>query len=592
MKSTLLQLSAIALAMTLGNTVQASTSAQADKVLHVAFEAPDDGFDMVKTYNYYSGSVAQAIFEPLLRYDYLARPITLVPNTAESLPKIEQDGRVYTFKLKKGILYAPDPAFKGKKRELVAEDYVYAMQRIMDPKNTSPTYSFIDGKILGAEQVIKNAKKTGKFNYDAPIEGLKALDPYTLQIKLTRSDYNFQYIMAYISFSGVAREVVEFYGDRIAQHPVGTGPYMLGKYVPRSRIELVANPNFRGFIWDFKSSGSALDQRLIQEMQGKKMPQIGKVNVSIIEEEQSRWLAFKTGQLDLDKLTANAVEQALDGGKLKPEFTKKGIQLHPNKDIELTFTMMNMRDPVVGGTSLDKIALRRAITMSYNQAEAIKHLYKGQAIHAQMFLPEGVSGYNQNYRSSIAYNPLLANKLLDRFGYKKGADGYRTLPNGQPLILKMNTTNNSSSMISSELWKKSLDAVGLKVEFNVSNFADNLKAATQCKYMMWGGAWIADFPEGENFAQLLYGPNAGQGNLSCYESPTYDVLYKEAMLLPPEQRHAYYEKMNRQIEAENPWIIHGTRIRNWVVQPQVKGYKPHPMSSSLWHYLDIEPTKK
>ena len=84
-----------------------------------------------------------------------------------------------------------------------------------DPKNHSPTYSFIDGKIQGLEQVVANAKKTGKFNYDAPISGLKALDKYTLQFTLTRADYNFPYILAYVTFSGTAREVVEFYGDRI-----------------------------------------------------------------------------------------------------------------------------------------------------------------------------------------------------------------------------------------------------------------------------------------------------------------------------------------------------------------------------------------
>ena len=145
----------LALAMTTGQASWAKSSAHPDKVLNLAFEAPDDGFDMVKTYNFYSGSVAEAIFEPLLRYDYLARPAILVPNTAESLPKVEQDGKVYTFKIKPGIYFSPDPVFQGKKRELVARDYIYSMQRIMDPTNHSPSFSFIEGKILGADQVIQ-----------------------------------------------------------------------------------------------------------------------------------------------------------------------------------------------------------------------------------------------------------------------------------------------------------------------------------------------------------------------------------------------------------------------------------------------------
>ena len=139
--------------------------------------------------------------------------------------------------------------------------------------------------------------------------------------------------------------------------------------------------------------------------------------------------------------------------------------------------------------------------------------------------------------------------------------------------------------------EKNLDAIGVKVEFKVSNFADNLKEATQCKHMMWGGAWIADYPEGENFAQLLYGPNAQQGNLSCYTSKAYDALYQTAMKLPPQQRTPYYEQMNRQMEADNPWILHNTRVRNWLIHPQVQGFKAHPVTRAVWQYLDIEPVK-
>ena len=261
LKSVILRMTVLALAMVSAEGVSAKSPAQPDKVLNIAFEAPDDGFDMVKTYNFYSGSIAEAIFEPLLRYDYLARPATLTPNTAEALPKIEQEGKVYTFKIKPGIYFSADPAFKGKKRELVAEDYIYSMKRVMDPKNHSPTFSFIEGKILGADAAIQQAKSSGQFNYDAPIAGLKALDKHTLQITLTRSDFNFPYIMAYVTFSGTGSEVIEHYGARAGQHPVGTGPYQLHKYVPRSRIELKANPDYRGFSWNFKGENTAWGRR-------------------------------------------------------------------------------------------------------------------------------------------------------------------------------------------------------------------------------------------------------------------------------------------------------------------------------------------
>ncbi|RPE27438.1 ABC-type transport system substrate-binding protein [Acinetobacter sp. BIGb0102] len=574
--------------------VYAKTPAQADKVLRVAFEAPDDGFDMVKTFNFYSGNVADVIFERLVQYDYLANPVKLIPATAKKMPTIEKNGQVYIFKIKSGIYFTDDPAFKGKRRELVAEDYVYSIKRILDPKNHASSFSFIDNKIVGANALVEQAKKTGKFNYDAKIEGLKALDKYTIQFTLTQPDYNFPYILAYSSFGAVAREVVEYYKDRLAMHPVGTGPYMLSKYVPRSKIELVANPDYRGFVWNFKSSGTEWDNQLVREMSGKQMPQIGKVNISIIEEEQSRWLAFQSKQLDFDKVTENAIPKVLDqNNQLKPAMQKQGIRLYANKEAEITYSMLNMRDPVVGGNSLDKVALRRAIALSFNVNEYIRILRKGQAVKAEMLVPEGVSGHNPNYRSSIAYNPVLANKLLDHFGYKKGADGYRNLPNGKPLTLKINTETGSAKVMYSELWKKSLDAIGIRSDFKVSNFADNLKASSQCKYMMWSGAWHADYPEGENFTQLLYGPNVGRGNQSCYQSVAYDNLYKQAMQQPPEKRMPFYEKMSRQIEADNIWILQDTRIRNWLIQPEVLGFKAHPIMNSNWQYLDIaEPNQK
>ncbi len=569
----------------LGN---AKTPAQADKVLRIAFEAPDDGFDMVKTFNFYSGNVADVIFERLLQYDYLANPVKLVPATAQSMPVIKENGKVYIFKIKPGIYFTADPAFKGQRRELIAEDYVYSVKRILDPKNHSSSYAFIDQKIVGANALVEQAKQTGRFNYDAKIEGVKALDRYTLQFTLTQPDYNFPYILAYSTFGATAREVVDYYKDRLGMHPVGTGPYMLSKYVPRSKIELVANPDYRGFVWNFKSTGTAWDNQLVKEMTGKKMPQIGKVNISIIEEEQSRWLAFQSKQLDFDKLTSSSIPKVLDqNNQLKPAMRQKGIRLYPNKEAEITYTMLNMRDPIIGGNNLDKIALRRAIAMSFNVDEYIRILRKGQAVKAEMLVPAGVNGHNPKYRSSIGYNPSLANKLLDHFGYKKGADGYRNLPNGKALVLKINTESGSSSVMYSELWKKNLDAIGIRADFRVSNFADNLKAATQCQYMIWGGAWHADYPEGENFTQLLYGPNVGRGNQSCYSSSAYDGLYKQAMQQPPGKRMPYYEKMSRQIEAENPLILQDTRIRNWVIQSHVQGFKAHPIMNSNWQYLDI-----
>jgi len=564
-------------------------AADPDKVIHTVFEASDDGFDMARTQNYYSGWVSDAIFETLLTYDYLARPARLVPKTAEAMPEISADGKTLTFRIRKQIFFTPDPAFDGKRRELVAQDYVYAIKRLVDPVNRSPSANFVTGKIVGLDELAARAKKTGRFDYDAPVPGLSALDRYTLQIRLIHPDSNFLYALAYGGLAAVAREVIEAYGTESRIHPVGTGPYLLRQYVPRSRIVLVANPDYRGFIWNFESSGDPGDDEIIRDMRGKSMPQIGRVEIAIVEEEQSRWLTFQEGNVAFDKLPQLAAPLVLDGNRLKPEYAAQELRLYRLIEPETTFTTFNFRDPVVGGYSREKIALRRAIAMAYNVDDEIALLRNGQAIRAEMIVPIGVVGHDPTYRSSIGYDLALASRLLDHFGYKRRSDGYRTMPDGSPLLLKIRTEASASSKIVSEIWKRGLDQIGVRVQFDVSNFADNVKDATECRLMMWGSAWHADYPEGENFLQLLYGPNAGQGNHGCYQSPAYDALYKKAMALPPgAERHMLYVAMNRQMEADTAWSLHVSRVRNWLVRPWVKGFKKHPILQSDWQYLDVD----
>lgn len=570
-------------------TEQAIAAADPHKVIHAAFEAADDGFDMAHTFNYYSSWVSEGIFERLLTYDYLARPAKLVPLTAEAMPEVSDGGKTFTFHIKRGIYFTPDPAFKGVRRELTARDYAYSIKRLLDPANRAPSASMVEGKIVGLDTLAALARKTGKFDYDAPVAGLETPDPYTLRVRLKQPDYNFLYVVAYPALAAAAREVIEAYRGQSGAHPVGTGPYLLKEYVARSKIVLTANPDYRGYVWDFKSTGSAWDDQLVRDMRGKKMPQVGRVEISIIEEEQSRWLAFQGGQLDLDKLPQIAAPVVMDGARLKPEYASQGIGLYRVTEPEVIYTLFNMRDPVVGGYTPEKIALRRAIAMSYKLNDELSLIRKNQAIKAEMIVPEGVVGHDPNYRSSIPYDPDLANRLLDHYGYRRGADGYRNFPDGKALALDMRLEPDAVHREYGELWKRGLDAIGIRLNLTFSNFADNLKAAVECKLAMWGTAWFADFPEGENFLQLLYGPNVGQGNNGCYQSSQFDELFKQFVATPPgAERNRLVIEMNRQMEADTAWTLHSTRFRNWLVRPWVKGFKKHPIMHSDWQYLDVE----
>ncbi len=572
-----------------------STAAAADpaKVLRIAFPTAETGFDPARVSDVYSSTVNEAIFERLLTYDYLARPAKLVPMVAEAMPDVTENGKVYTFRIRKGIHFTPDPAFKGAKRELIAQDFIYSFMRFADPKNRSPYAFLIEGKIEGLDELTAKAKATGKFDYDAKIPGMVAVDRYTLRFRLVQNDYNFPYIAAMVPSWVVAREVIEAYGEDSLAHPVGTGPYMLKSWTRGAKIVLEANPDYRGFVWDFLPGADPWDAKAIAAMKGKRMPQIGRVEISIIEEEQSRWLAFNQKEVDYLNLPATFRSEAFAADReLKPAWTEKGVTVYRAIDPDIGYSYINFRDPLVGGFSLEKIALRRAIIMAYNHDEEIRVIRKHQAVAAEMPVPQGVVGHDPAYRSINRYDPALANKLLDYFKYARGKDGYRNLPDGKPLLLKYASGTSASEREFNELWKKSMDAIGIRIEFQVMKFADRVKAAKVCQLMMAGAAWLADYPDGDNFMQLLYGPNTGQSNNGCYESKAFDAFYDKSTRMPdsPERNRLFLE-MTRQMEVDGAWSLHVSRERNQMLWPWVQGYKKHPVLLADFVYMDIAPRR-
>ena len=573
----------------------AQSPADPHKVLRYVFPVAETGFDPAGVHDLYSAHVNGSIFETLFTYDYLASPAKLIPRTAAALPEVSADGLTYTIRIQKGIYFAADPVFKGKKRELTSADYVYTFKRLIDPNLRSPNSWLLDGRILGMDAVLKQAAKTGKFNYDQPVAGLQTPDRYTLVIRLTSPDQNFPMLLAHQPAGAVAREVIEKYRDKagfVMGHPVGTGPYLLTRWTPGSRIILKANPDFRSFVWNFKAS-TAEDQKIVKAMQGKKMPQIGVIDIQVMEEGQSRWLSFIKDEIDLFALDGELTVQALQNGKLKPELAKKGVHLSRITDPSIDYHYWNMQNPVVGGMSKDKIALRRAMAMAFSADNYINILQKGDAQRLQAPIPNGVVGYDPNYKSSIPYSVKAANLLLDRYHYKVGADGWRTLPNGQPLQIDMTISGNSArSQQQAEFWKKTLDSIKIKMSTQSLPFAEALKLEKQCKTMFKSSAWIADYPDADNFMQLFYGKNINVTNNACVKIPEYDRLYEQSQRMPPSpERDALYRKMSRLLEVYMPVQIIGARYRNVLAQPRVIGFKKHPILPAEWMYIDIDMKK-
>jgi ABC-type transport system substrate-binding protein len=579
-----------AAAMLLACALEAAAADPA-KVLRVAFPRAETGFDPAQASEIYSGAVIAAIMEPLLTFDYLARPVKVAPLTAEALPKVENEGRRYTFHLRQGIYFAADPAFKGRRRELTVDDYVYAIKRLVDPKNRSPNAFYVEGKIAGLDALVDKAKRAGdRFDYAAPVPGLEKLDRYTLRITLTHPDYTFPQVLALPALAPVAREVVDAYPGELAAHPVGTGPYVLKKWVPASKMILEANPGFRDYVWSFEPGDDPADKAIAARMRGKKMPQVGTIEISVMEEAQSSWLAFERGELDILNLPSTFAPVALPGGKLSAALERKGVHLSRILQPAIRYTAFNMRDPVIGGLAKEKIALRRAIAMAYDVDADVRVIRKGQGAPLEMPIPPGVTGYAPRYHSGIRHDPEAANELLDRFGYTRGADGYRRLPDGKPLVVTYWSQTDATAREFDELWKKAMDAIGIRLTIEKGKFSDQIRDAIACKHQIWSYGWIADYPDGDNFMQLLFGGNIGQSNVACYRSPTYDALYQKSRLMPDSPaRDQLFEQMTRQFEADTPWRLGAAAYQNSLVQPRVIGYKAHPVLLADWIYVDVEP---
>lgn len=581
--------------MILSAAALAATAADMGKTLRITFQVAETGFDPVRIHDYYSGTVIEAVYDTLLTYDYLARPSKLAPRAAE-LPQVTDGGRTYTFKLKKGTLFTPDAAFKGKRRELVAEDYVYTIKRFLDPKNRSPYAFFFEGKVLGLDALAEEAKKSGKFDYDRKIEGFETPDSHTLRIKLKDPDFTFSQILAFAETSAVAREVIEMYGEESNFHPVGTGPYMLDKYVRSSKIFLKANPDFRKEVWDFKMGSDPRDKDIVARMKGRQIPSIGNIEISIVEETQARMLAFENGETDIEYQLWDVSSRFMsEDNKLVPAFVNKGVRLDRIVDAEVTYTYMNTLDKIgdqpnpLGGFTKERIALRRAIAMAYNLGDQIRIIRKNQAVKAEYPIPPGVTGHEPSWKNNIKYDPASANSLLERVGYKKGADGFRNQPDGTPLLIRYSTTPDERGRLFSELMKKSMDSIGVKIDIHIDKFPELLKAEKQCRLMMRGAAWIADYPDGDNFMQLLYGPNAMQSNSGCYKSAEYDTLYQKSKLMPDgAERNKLYREMTKVMERDTPWIMNDSRYRNTLLHRQVAGYKKHPILHADWIYVDLD----
>ena len=556
-----------------------------ENTLRIPIIANPKTMDPAMVQDLYSAYAVSMVYEGLVEYHYLKRPHELVPLLAEAMPEVSKDGLTYTFKIRKGVKFMDHAAFAGGKgREVKAQDFIYSFLRVADPKVGSGQFWIFDGRIAGLNEWREKQKNAAVADYDHPPEGLKAVDDYTLQIKLTRKYPQLLMVLAMPSGSVVPREVFDKLGKDVTTVGVGTGPYMLSNWLQNSKLTFTRNPGFRG--QPYPSEGEAGDkEKGLLDDAGKMMPFADKVEYLVFVERQPEWLNFLKGHVDHVVIPKDNYSSAIDKNtkELLPDLVKKGIHLEKVPQPEISYTAFNVEDPVLKKAGPN---LRKAMSMVIDETRAIELFFNGRALPAQFIIPPDTAGYDDKFVNPYkTHNVEKAKELMAKAGYPGG----KGLP-----TLNYETTNGTESRQQAELLQKEWAQLGINLVINYNQFSELDEKLTKKKAQVWSIAWIADYPDAENFLQLLYGPNGAPGpNASNFNNPEYNKLYEKVrdMVDSPERR-ALIGKMRDIFIEEMPWIVHRHRIYYYLRHDWLKNFKKEYMGSSSAKFMRVDAERR
>ncbi|MBD63797.1 MAG: hypothetical protein CME62_01205 [Halobacteriovoraceae bacterium] len=555
-----------------------------EKVLNVVKPAKVKGLDPVNAGDTYSSAEIARVYEGLLEYHYLKRPFELQPNLAVAMPTVSEDGLTYTFKIKPGVKFHDNKCFpNGKGRELVAQDFVYSIKRMADLKNNSTGWWLLDGRIKGLNE-WRDQYKGKDPNYDQKVEGLTALDKYTLQFKLTSEYPQFLYSLAMVYTYAVPREAVEMYGEEFLNNPVGTGAFQITEpYSQSNTIEYVRNPNYRDVRYPSDGASDADVAAGLTKYAGKKLPLVDRIKVQIQTEASTRFLSFQDGNVDYSEIPKDNFDTVVtpDQG-LTDEFKTRGINLEITPDLDITYIAFNHDDPLFK----NNVKLKQAMSLAYNGEEANQLFYNGRGMLAQTIIPPGIGGYDPNYKNPYAkYDLKKAKELLAEAGYPEGK--------GLPEIT-YDTTATTVSRQMSEFFAKSMSDIGIKIKVNTNTWPQLTQKVKKRQTQIFGMAWLGDYPDAENFLQLLYGPNSSPGpNGSNYNDATFNTEFDITKNMQPSpERAAKYAKLAQTLAEQVPLLLGVHRTSFVLKHSWLKNYKFSTFNHGHAKYYDVDMQKK
>lgn len=550
--------------------------------LQYAMRGNVSGMDPAFRGDEFINEVIANIFDSLYQYNYLKRPLVIEPLLADGMPVVSKDGLTHTIKLKPGVKFQDSEVFPGGKgREVVAEDYIYSWRRLADPKVKSEGWWIFDGKIKGFNEWREKLIK-GEATYETPIEGFSTPDKYTIVIKLVKPYYQLHYVFTMAFSAPVAKEAVDKYGPEILNHPVGTGPYMLDSWTRGSKIVLKRNPNWHGATYPTEGDPGDKEAGLLVDA-GKPLPFIDVIVFHEMPEDQPRWLNFMKGNFDYSGIPKDNFNGAMASKtEMKPEFTAKGMRaiIFPYPDI--VYIGFNMEDPILGKNR----NLREALCYAFDEEGLINKFYNGRAVVAHSPIPPEFEGYDPKWEMPCKHmNIEKAKELLKKAGYPEG----KGLP-----TLEYSFAQSTTGRQMAEYTQQQFAKIGVNLTLAGHSWPQFQDRLHNKKAQMYGAAWGADYPDSENFLQLLYGPNEAPGsNTSNFKNKEFDAEYVAASKLPPgPARTKLYTQMRDIFAKELPWIPNASRLGYYTSHAWVENFKPHKMIVGHQKYMKINLEKK
>jgi len=560
-----------------------------EMVLHHVLYTRIAGLDPASTADIYSRVVASQIFETLYDYHFLKRPYELTPLLAEDMPQISEDGLVYTVKIKKGVYFQDDACFPdGKARQLRAQDFVYAFKRIANIKTLSPNWAVLNERIVGLDEFreyTKSCAGAGDVNYSREVEGLQAPDGQTLVIKLTKPWPQVIYsALADTAYAPVAKEAVDYYGQDIISHPVGTGPFKLNVWRRGSYVELVRNPTFRGELYPTEGQSGDAEAGYLDDA-GKPIPFADRVVWTVIEEYQPAWLLFLQGKVDAGVIPKDSFDEVITGGgELTPAMKQRGIHLKTSMDPSTYWLGFNMADGVLGKNK----PLRRAISYAIDRERFIELFFNNRHLVAHGVIPPMMAGYNAEIKEKgySRYDPVKAKELLAEAERIRG---------GKLPVLKIAMPGASTWFHQyGQFLQRSLTAIGLEAEVQYMDgptFQEELSAGN---VQMFASGASASIPDAQEFLSLFYGKHAGAGpNAFNYSNPQFEQLYEKAQVSRDgSERQRLYQEMELIVLEDCPAAFLNHRVAYVLHHDWYKNYKPHAFAYGLSKYRRIDMAKR